>query len=181
MRNPFQCYIHHLMAKYEGEAVLTEDTWVWSDSPVPENGVGLWQPQFAKNSEDRNAMKMMGAGMPAEKGEGRGQRRQSVGGVGCPLLDYRQCPTTTMLQWEGDGKDGHWHRKGTAMSLTELFFKFGKEHSAYEIFFWYLHAEKLCLKRDHSWGSATVRQAAHARYEATGRWGHKGERRGRWG
>ena len=94
-------------------------------------------------------------------------------GVGFPLLDYSRLPKTTMVKWEGGGNDGHWHRKGRATTLTELFFEFGEKHSAYEIFFWYLHAEKLCLKRQHSWGSATVRAAAHARKETFGHYGHR--------
>ena len=117
-------------------------------------------------------MATMGAGQPIDKGAGEG-RGQSVTGIGFPLLDYSRCPKTTMVVWDGDGKDGHWHRKGRATTLAELFLAFGEKHTAYEIFFWYLHAEKLCLKRPHSWGSPDVRNAAHTRKRTYGHWGHR--------
>ena len=50
---------------------------------------------------------------------------------------------------------------------------FGEHCTAFELMFWYWHAEKVAKMGDHAWGSATFREAAQVRHSVYGHYGHR--------
>ena len=56
--------------------------------------------------------------------------------------------------------------------MGELLAEFGDRFTVSELMFWYHNASKLVRKRPHAWGSQEVRDAAHERRKAWGRYGH---------
>ena len=74
---------------------------------------------------------------------------------------------------ENQHKVGHWRRKGYAMTLCELFEKFGNDHTAYDLMFWYTNSDKMVKKREHSWGRPECKEAARARHKEFGHRGHR--------
>ena len=77
-----------------------------------------------------------------------------------------------ILSWMDD-VDGHWRLKGGAITLAELFYRFGERFTGMELCFWYYHAPKLAKKRAHPMGSKLGRDAAWERQSTFGRWGHR--------
>ena len=73
------------------------------------------------------------------------------------------------------GVDGHWRMNGGAISLPELFDKFGDRYTVSELMFWYYNAPKVLRKREHAWGSPDCRKAALQRWKTYGRPGHRSD------
>ena len=69
--------------------------------------------------------------------------------------------------------DGTWHcRRGTCMSLAHLFAMIGHGYTAARLYEYYNLCRPLASKRQHPWSSPVRQQAAHDRYNETGRYGH---------
>ena len=134
-----------------------------SPLPLPRDA-GLWDQQLASDQENYAAL-------------GKVQNRMHRGTEWDQYLIDQSVDLTkvgnTNIMFARPGKDGHWHVNGGAITLAELFYKFGKEHTVAELMLWYHNAPKVLRKRQHSWGSPDVRAAAKQRMFTYGRPGHR--------
>ena len=124
---------------------------------------GLWDQQFALNEDNYRALKDMGRVSTVRGADGQEMH---------PSVELAAAGNTTILRTK-PGITGHWRLNGGAISLPELFDKFGEEFTVSELMLWYFNAPKVFRKRQHSWGSAEVRAAAYQRFKTYGRYGHR--------
>jgi hypothetical protein len=153
--DPYKEYVKHMSRRYEGEVVLAWIEWRKSWQALPRDKV-LWNPQYAVSTKSAHEISLL------PRGDGP-----------CfdETVDLLAVGNTTILRTK-QGTAGHWYLRGGAITLCELFAKFGDNFTASELMFWYHNAPKIVKKRPHSWGSAEHRNAAHARHYAWGRYGH---------
>jgi hypothetical protein len=149
----------HLVLRFEGEVALTWEHWSWELLPLPRNAE-YWNQQFATNEANFKAL---------------GNLTFERDGYGISMvhhhIDLEKVGNTTILRTE-QGQKGHWHLSGGAITLADLFFKFGEQYTVSELMSYYYNAKKVCRKRQHAWGSAECRQAALQRYKSNGHYGH---------
>ena len=151
-------YIKHLQRRHEGEVALSWEVWDWSEENLPRETV-LWHPQFAKKKALRGKLQGL---QNAELKSGGHLFRDSV--------ELSAFGDTTILT---SGCGGHLRLKGGAITLMELFAKFGGQYTAQELFSWYYNAQKMVKKRAHYTGSGDVRAAAQMRLQEYGHYGHR--------
>ena len=154
----FVNYIKDLCRRYEGEVALAWESWVFSPTPLPRDKV-LWHPQYATKLKGQRALVALPKG-----GDPRGRFDDDV--------DLLAVGSTTILR-AMEGGDGHWHLRGGAITLPQLFAKVGSQFAVQELMFWYSHAPKVVKKRLHAWGSEDVRQAAQLRKRVFNHYGHR--------
>ena len=129
-------YIHHLIQRYEGEVALAWSDWTYVNEPLPRD-VGLWDQQFALNEANYKALKDMGRISTVPGTHGQEMH---------PSVDLAAAGNTTILRTK-PGIPGHWRLNGRAISLPELFDKFGEEFTVSELMLWYFNAPKVLRKR----------------------------------
>ena len=157
---PLSDYMKHLVQRFEGEVALTWEHWTWESQPLPRNAE-YWNQQFATNEKNFKAL---------------GNLRFETDGYGNVIvhhtIELERVGNTTILRTE-QGQRGHWHLSGGAITLADLFFKFGDNYTVSELMNYYYNSKKVCRKRAHAWGSPECRQAALQRYKSNGRYGHQ--------
>ena len=153
--SPFTEYLKHMCRRYEGEIALAWGEWVWSPRPLPRNKV-LWHPQYARKS----AKPLVDV-----------TRRTSDQMIPQDISLLAVGNTMILRPNSSASDDGHWHRRGGAITLAELLMNFGQNHTFEELMFWYYHSPKLVKKRLHAWGSKERREAAQMRKVVFGRYG----------
>ena len=62
-------------------------------------------------------------------------------------------------------------RSARVIALAELFWVFGIDYTARELYAYYVHARRLVLNRKHPQASIERREQVHAHYQTTGYWG----------
>ena len=127
---------------------------------------GLWDPQLAQNKENYKSLRWVEDQKVYGKEWGRYVIRDSV--------DLRKVGNTTFLKTR-PGEDGHWHLKGGAIHLAELFAKLGCMSTVAELMLWNYNGPTLFRKREHAWGSIDVRAAGAQRKCTYGRPGHRSD------
>ena len=157
---PLSDYMKHLVQRFEGEVALTWEHWTWESQPLPRNAE-YWNQQFATNEKNFKAL---------------GNLRFETDGWGTSIVHHtvelERVGNTTILRTE-QGQRGHWHLSGGAITLADLFFKFGDNYTVSELMNYYYNSKKVCRKRAHAWGSPECRQAALQRYKSNGHYGHQ--------
>ena len=137
--------------------------WTHSPHPLPRDA-DLWDQAFASNQENYLAL-------------GRLTQRKRLMPDGSWVIpssvDLKTVGNTTILRTR-QGHDGHWHLNGGAISLPELFEKFGEEYTVAELMLWYHNAPKVCRRRNHAWGSPDKIKAARQRFLTYHHYGHRG-------
>ena len=88
------------------------------------------------------------------------------------LVDLAEVGNTTILRTRA-GEDCHCHLNGGAITLAELFDKFGETYTVAELMLWYYNAPKMLRTRQHSWAWIDVRAAGRQRYLTYGRPGRR--------
>ena len=58
--------------------------------------------------------------------------------------------------------------------------EFGSHYTLMEIYYWYYHTERLCYKKNHSWGSTDVRDGRKLRKRELGGYGHSWAEQNGW-
>jgi hypothetical protein len=163
---PAWLYVKHMCKRYEGEVVLAWHKWICKEEPLPRDKL-LWREQFATKPKQASALREL---------------QQSADGNGTLFSDFVDLATigNTNIMMTRERNPGHHQQiEGGAITLAELFLKFGDSCCAKELLFWYTHAPKICRKRAHPVGSQDVRDASKLRFKATGHYGH--QRHGRYG
>ena len=69
------------------------------------------------------------------------------------------------------GKESFKVRVCKVISLAELFWFFGAEYTAHELYAYYVNARRLVLMKPHSPTNPARREQVVAHYRSTGRWG----------
>ena len=131
---PLDQYFKHLFLHYEGEVAQAWDHWTYFDEPLPRN-TALWHHQFGRTAAQRIALKNLGP-MQGKRDYHANVDLDSIG--------------STMILYNDPNRFGHWRLNGGAITLPGLFYTFGMECTAYELMFWYWHAEKVVKKCDHA-------------------------------
>ena len=130
---PLDQYFKHLFLHYEGEVAQAWDHWTYFDEPLPRN-TALWHHQFGRTAAQRIALKNLGT-MQGMRDYHANVDLDSIG--------------STMILYNDPNQFGHHRLNGGAITLPGLFYTFGMECTAYELMFWYWHAEKVVKKCDH--------------------------------
>ncbi len=137
-------YFTDIVRRYEGEVAEIEGGWVIQDTPMPRKEA-MWHHQFARGEAQRQALKDL-------------QTQSAVGDKEFEdNVDVHELGSTTVLRFPRDGV-GHWRRQAKVTVLARLFYDLGKEYTAQELLWWWLHAYKIVKKREHS--TVPDRQAA---------------------
>ena len=87
-------------------------------------------------------------------------------------MDLAEVGNTTILRTRGGG-NGHCHLNGGAITLAELFDKFGERYTVAELMLWYYNAPEMLRTRQRSWGWIGVRAVGRQHYLTYGRPGHR--------
>ena len=137
--------------------------WRYYPEAMPVDDEGAWHRQFARTLPDRLLL------------------RQPWDAI--DKVDLMKKKHTTVLSARLNRAckvQGHCRRIGNAITLGELMLAIGSRYTLMEIYFWYYHANRLCHKRDHAWGSAETQAAAKLRYKEFGTYGHRAAERAGW-
>ena len=161
--DPCSQYIHHFLKRYEGEVAFGWEEWAFSASPLPRDAE-LWNQQYASSESNYAALGKLERHVVS----GNKWDEQVIG----QSTDLTKVGNTNIIMTKA-GQDGHWHAYGGAISLAELFDKFGEKYTVAELFLWYYQAPKVCRKRQQAWGHPDVRAASWQRYLTYGRRGHR--------
>ena len=160
-QDPYKEYIHHLVQRFEGEVAIAWQMLEFSEEPLPRDA-DLWHTQFASNEQNYQALSRL--------------TFQWSNHTRCWVIpdsvDLTKVGNTTILRSRA-GENGHWHLNGGAITLAELFDKFGERYTVAELMLWYYNAPKILRTRQHAWGSKDVRAAAIQRWKTYGRPGHQ--------
>ena len=147
-------YIKDLLNRHDGEVVQTSGDWKDVFEPMPTDAAA-WHKQFATNARDRQILASQRS--ITEK---------------MHLVHH----TTVLYPRQG----GHMRREGMQITLGELMMELGSHYTLMEIYYWYYHAERLCYKKDHSWGSTDVQDGGKLRKRELGGYGHGWAERKGW-
>jgi len=156
-------YIKDLLRRHEGEVVETVGTWqFYPHAAMPVDDGAAWHRQFAKTLPDRLLL------------------RQPWHDIDKAELLKKHTTVLSSLLTRNCQVYGHSRRVGNAITLGELMLAVGDRYTLMEIYHWYYHANRLCHKRDHSWGSEETQAAAKLRYKEFGTYGHRAAERAGW-
>ena len=142
---------------------LAWENWVYSPCPLPRDA-GLWDQQLASDQENYEALGRLRAHIRP----GNEWDQYVIHGS----VDLTQVGDTNILKTR-PGEDDHWHVNGGAISLAELFDKFGEKYTVAELMLWYYNAPNNLRKRHHSWASKDVIAASRMRKKVYDHYGHR--------
>ncbi len=153
---PMKRYFTDIGRRFEGEVAEIVGDWEIQDGPMPRKEA-MWHPQFARGEAQRKALK----DLATQSAVGDKEFEEEV--------DVHELGSTTMLRLRSDGV-GHWRRQAKVTVLARLFYDIGKEYTAQELLWWWLHAKKIVRKREQP--TVPDRQAAgRLKHERYGWWG----------
>jgi hypothetical protein len=145
-----QLYMQHLFNKHSGEVAISHFEWVPFDGVLEQR---LFHPQYATTLGARRVFSTAHCDHAA---------------AGAPMDLALARPTT----WMERIPDSRWRfRRAKCFTLQELFNVGKTRFTACELYFYYSHAAKVALKRDHPTANQDRRDAAVLRHKETSFWG----------
>ena len=143
--------INDMVNNHLGEVREIDGAWVRHDGPLPLDST-YYNPQYAITK--RQWRDWMG---------GKGRPEPAVGGSVNGDPEGRFC--TILAHQHTDGAPAFKARQARIISLAELFWFWGHEYTAHELYSYYVNARRLVLNRPHAWSSKERREMV------AGHWG----------
>ena len=159
--------VNDMVNNHLGEVREIDGGWVWQEGEVPLNKV-FYNPQYAVHMsqwwewlQDQKKRKEQ---QPAIGGDDSECLRE----LPDPTRDREGRYTTTLAVGNGGGFKA---RQARVISLAELFWFFGTEYTARELYAYYVNARRLVLTKPHSPTNKERREMVVAHYATEGHWG----------
>ena len=154
--------INDMVRNHEGEVREIDGAWVLHHGtvPTPWSHPTLYNAQYALCRQQYLALQ--------DKGKGKGHQLPD------PMRDVEQRYNNILALAQpafGGGCGGFKVRVCKAIALAELFWFFGAEFTARELYAYYVNARRLVLCRPHPHTNADRHDMVRAHYASTGYWG----------
>ena len=153
--------INDMVNNHVGEVREIDGAWVRHDGETPKSMV-FFNPQYAINWRQWH-MHRPGVGSGVTELAELPDHTQDPEGRYCTILAHHQ-PAI-------GGAPAFKVRTARVISLAEIFWFWGHEFTARELYAYYVHARRLVLTRPHSDTNPRRREMVQAHHATTGRWG----------
>ena len=154
--------INDMVRNHEGEVREIDGAWVKHEgvTPTPQSHPALFQCQYALTRQEYLTLQDKGAGKQAFRlpDPTRDPERRYNNILAAPAFG-------------GGGGSGFNARACKIMSLAELFWFWGNQHAARELYNYYIHARRLVLNRPHPSTNEERRAMVKAHHATEGFWG----------